>query len=81
MINSASNSGDLQPEDIFVRKFDINMGMKDKHPLEQVRFYRKDQDGNFELIQKQLNEISTMMPEKAQSSVVRLFVKDEKKFE
>lgn len=83
VIKFAFESGEveLKEEDIVVRKFSFNMGMKNKNPLECVSFYRESQDGlRYERVNKKLTEISLMMPEKVQSTVVRLFVKDEDKF-
>jgi len=80
IINHASDSGDLRAEDIVVRKFSVNMGMKDKNPMSCVSFYRNSEEG-YQRIKKELDEMSTMMPEKCESHCVRLFVKDETKFE
>jgi len=52
----------LRPEDIVVKKFSINMGMKAKNPMENVGFYRAKEPNT--LIQKKPSEISLMMPEK-----------------
>lgn len=52
---------ELQASDIVVRKFNINMGMKDLNPLERVSFY-KESNGYYERIQKDPSEISMMMP-------------------
>ena len=38
-----SSDGSLKPEDIVVRKFKINHGLKDKYPLNYVRFYDKSE--------------------------------------
>mmetsp|Transcript_20732 Transcript_20732/g.27982 ORF Transcript_20732/g.27982 Transcript_20732/m.27982 type:complete len:91 (+) Transcript_20732:1300-1572(+) len=56
------------------------MGMKDKNPLEKVSFYREEA-GYYRKIEKQPEEISMMMPERCQTTTVRLFVKDDAKFE
>ena len=32
----------LEAKDIVVRKFNINMGMKERNPLESVSFYREE---------------------------------------
>ena len=55
------------------------MGMKQRNPLECVSFYT-ERDGSYVSIKKQLSEISLMMPEKCQATIVRLFLKDENKF-
>ena len=81
ILNYGTKSEGLHAEDIVLRKFNINMGMKDKHPLEAVRFYRTDQVGNYQLVKKELTDISLLMPDQAQSCVMRLFVKDESKFQ
>jgi len=62
IINYSSSSGSLQPEDIWVRTFKINMGMKSQNPLEAVSWYRIDEAGNYQYIKKDLYEISMMMP-------------------
>ena len=43
ILNHGSQSEGLRAEDIVLRKFNIHMGMKDKHPLEAVRFFRTDE--------------------------------------
>ena len=68
IIKAGSDSGDLKEEDIVVRKFNIHLGMKDKNPLSDVSFYRIGKDGLYESFQKSVAEMSTMMPEKVQSS-------------
>ena len=80
ILNYGAKSEGLKVEDIVLRKVNINMGMKDKHPLEEVRFFKTDAAGNFELIKKELTDISLMMQDQTQSCVLRLFVKDESKF-
>ena len=56
----------LNPEDICVRLFKINMGMKDVNPLQHVSFYTTCEGGSkIRIIKKELEEISTMMPEQA----------------
>lgn len=71
---------DLKATDIIVRKYNINMGMKEKNPLASVSFY-VERDGVYERVEKDPSEISMMMPEKCQATIVRLFVKDDSKFE
>jgi hypothetical protein len=81
IINGATNCGDLKASDIVVRKFNIHMGMKNKNPLEQVSLYNVSQDRkSMCAFNKDPAEISTIVPEKVQSTVVRLFVKDSSKF-
>lgn len=65
--NGTDNGNDddcsLQASDIVVRKFNINMGMKDLNPLEKVSFYKENSSqGYYERIQKDPSEISMMMP-------------------
>lgn len=36
---------DLSPEDIYIRKFNINMGMKEENPLQNVSFYKICDEG------------------------------------
>ena len=53
ILNYGTKSEGLKIEDIVLRKVNINMGMKDKHPLEEVRFFKTDTEGNYELIKKE----------------------------
>ena len=69
----------LEAKDIVVRKFNINMGMKERNPLESVSFYREE-NGFYHRVQKEVREISLMMPEKCQATIVRMYVKDDSKF-
>lgn len=73
-------AADLMPEDIVIRKFNINMGMKTKNPLETVSFYR-EVDGMYKKVTKEPGEISLMMAERCQATIVRCFLRDESKFE
>ena len=71
---------ELRASDIVIRKFNINMGMKNVNPLEKVSFYR-EVDGEYQKVQKDPAEISKMMAENCQRTIVRCFLKDESKFE
>jgi hypothetical protein len=44
IVNYATDSGSLRPEDIWVRTFKINMGMKNQNPLEVVSWYRINEE-------------------------------------
>ena len=58
------------------------MGMKEINPLGNVSFYRTCDEGNsIQLVKKNLNEISTMMPERVQTTTLRCFVKYDDKFD
>ena len=61
--SSFENGVRLEASDIVVRKFNINMGMKQRNPLECVSFYR-EVDGIYQRVQKQPKDISMMMAEK-----------------
>ena len=50
VINLCGKDLGLQPDDIVVRKFKINMGLKDKNPLQFFRFYSVDELGNCLLV-------------------------------
>ena len=78
-MNEEDDRDSLKEEDIAVRKFNINMGKKHRNPLECVSFYR-EKNGVYQLVKKRVDEISMMMPEKCQATLVRLFVKNEDKF-
>ena len=71
--------GDLKVGEISVRKFYINMGMKDQNPMKDVRYYDKKELN--QCFTRENYEISLMMPEKYESHVLRMFVKDDKKFQ
>ena len=62
-----------------MKKFAISMGMKTINPMERVGFYKTSDPET--VIVKKAHEISTMMPEKCQSTVIRLFVKDDAKMD
>ena len=81
IINAATNSGNLKPEDICVRKCNMHFGMKEKNPLSEVSFFRVKQDGQYEKFNKRPEEISTMLPEHVMSTCIRVYCKDESKFE
>ena len=70
----------LEPKDICVKQFSVNMGMKDRNPLQYVSFYRIE-DGKAYLVDKTLDEISFMMPQRVQAKTVRIFVRNDSKFE
>lgn len=68
----------LVESDICIRQFKINMGMKEVNPLQNVSFYRTCNDGaEIRIVKKELDEISNMMPEQAQTTVLRCFVKSD----
>ena len=77
---SEQDQNDLQASDIAIRKFNINMGMKSRNPLQTVSFYR-EVNGVYQHVQKDPDEISMMMAENCQRTIVRCFLKDEQKFE
>jgi len=55
------------------------MGMKDKNPMKDVRYFNHKEPN--QCYTRQNYEISLMMPEKYESHVLRMFVKDDKKFQ
>ena len=79
IVNYSTDSGNLRPEDIWVRTFKINMGMKNQNPLEAVSWYRTDETG-YQYIKKDLHDISMMMPKYVETHGIRIYVKDESKF-
>lgn len=56
------------------------MGMKHKNPLSNVSFYQV-QGNRAKLVKKELIEISSMMPERVQTTTLRCFVKSDFKFD
>jgi hypothetical protein len=73
-------SKNLKASDISVKLYSVNMGMKHKNPLSNVSFYQV-QGNRAKLVKKELIEISSMMPERVQTTTLRCFVKSDFKFD
>ena len=63
----------LKAEEIRLKKFKINYGLKDDHPLNHVKFFDKKRDpGSYKLDQRKLE---SMLPTQNQSWLVRCYLK------
>uniref|UniRef100_A0A673B5I6 Deoxynucleoside triphosphate triphosphohydrolase SAMHD1 n=1 Tax=Sphaeramia orbicularis TaxID=375764 RepID=A0A673B5I6_9TELE len=76
-----SKEVDLQPEDFVVSVITMDYGMKDKDPINNVRFYCK-KDPN-KAIQIRKNQVSKLLPEQFAEQLIRVYSKktDEKSLE
>ncbi|KAM6929985.1 deoxynucleoside triphosphate triphosphohydrolase SAMHD1 isoform 2-T2 [Lycodopsis pacificus] len=63
----------LQPEDFIVNVIDMDYGMKEKNPINSVRFYCKD-DPN-KAIQIRKNQVSKLLPEQFAEQLIRVYCK------
>lgn len=78
IVKCGRKDASLKPEEIVVRKFKINHGLKDKYPLWYVKFYDKSEiqqtrkARSFKLGKKALEG---MEPQQVQQWIVRCFVK------
>ncbi|XP_075957530.1 deoxynucleoside triphosphate triphosphohydrolase SAMHD1 isoform X2 [Anarhichas minor] len=63
----------LQPEDFIVNVIDMDYGMKEKNPINNVRFYCKD-DPN-KAIQIRKNQVSKLLPEQFAEQLIRVYCK------
>lgn len=72
---------DLHPEDFVVSVITMDYGMKDKNPINNVRFYCK-KDPNT-AIQIRKNQVSKLLPEQFAEQLIRVYSKktDEKSLE
>ncbi|XP_078336253.1 deoxynucleoside triphosphate triphosphohydrolase SAMHD1-like [Crassostrea virginica] len=64
---------DLQNEDILIHLVFLDYGMKDKNPIDHVRFYNKGNPN--QAIQLKKNEVSDLLPEKFAEQLVRCYCK------
>jgi HD superfamily phosphohydrolase len=74
-VASCSPNGTLRPDDLIIHNLTINYAMKDKNPVDNVRFYRQGNPNPF-FIKKE--QVSLLIPDRFQESAVRLYVRDEK---
>jgi HD superfamily phosphohydrolase len=73
-IASCSPSGKLRPSDIIIHNLAINYAMKDKNPVDNVRFYQQGNPSPFNIKKEQ---VSLLIPDTFQEKSVRLYVRDE----
>ncbi|KAK5894780.1 hypothetical protein CesoFtcFv8_011436 [Champsocephalus esox] len=70
---SGSKDGSLQPEDFVVSVIYMDYGMKDKNPINNVRFYCKDDSSK--AIQIRKNQVSKLLPEQFAEQLIRVYCK------
>lgn len=74
----------LGADDIVVRKTNINQGKGQDNPLKFVTFYKEVMLGGqprYQAVHMNPDDVSVMMPERNQSTIIRMFCKDESKFD
>lgn len=78
---SGSHDVTLQPEDFVVNVIYMDYGMKEKNPINNVRFYCKDNPTT--AIQIRKNQVSKLLPEQFAEQVIRVYCKktDDKSLE
>ncbi|CAJ1085055.1 deoxynucleoside triphosphate triphosphohydrolase SAMHD1 [Xyrichtys novacula] len=71
----------LDPEDFIVKVINMDYGMKEKNPINNVRFYCKDDPTK--AIQIRKNQVSKLLPEQFAEQLIRVYCKktDEKSLE
>ncbi|XP_043984764.1 deoxynucleoside triphosphate triphosphohydrolase SAMHD1 [Gambusia affinis] len=79
--HSGSPDVDLQPGDFVVSVITMDYGMKEKNPINNVRFYCKDDPTKAIKINK--NQVSKLLPERFAEQLIRVYCKktDEKNLE
>ncbi|XP_010790741.1 LOW QUALITY PROTEIN: deoxynucleoside triphosphate triphosphohydrolase SAMHD1-like [Notothenia coriiceps] len=73
LLQSGSKDGSLQPEDFVVSVIYMDYGMKDKNPINNVRFYCKDDSSK--AIQIRKNQVSKLLPEQFAEQLIRVYCK------
>ncbi|XP_017270422.1 deoxynucleoside triphosphate triphosphohydrolase SAMHD1 isoform X2 [Kryptolebias marmoratus] len=78
---SGSQDVSLQPEDFVVNVIVMDYGMKEKNPINNVRFYCKEDPTK--AIQIRKNQVSKLLPEQFVEQLIRVYCKktDEKSLE
>ncbi|KAM4562221.1 deoxynucleoside triphosphate triphosphohydrolase SAMHD1 [Odontesthes bonariensis] len=78
---SGTQDVNLQPEDFVVRVIFMDYGMKEKNPINNVRFYCKDD--LTKAIQIRKNQVSKLLPEQFAEELIRVYCKktDDKSLE
>ncbi|CDW75436.1 hd phosphohydrolase domain-containing protein [Stylonychia lemnae] len=71
---------ELRPEDIIVSFHTLNWGKGNENPLNAVRFYRQNEN-DIETFYKTRQEVGLCHPKVYQEHYLRVFVKDETKFD
>ncbi|XP_054902374.1 deoxynucleoside triphosphate triphosphohydrolase SAMHD1 [Poeciliopsis prolifica] len=71
--HSGSRDVDLQPQDFVVSVITMDYGMKEKNPINNVRFYCKDDPTKAIKINK--NQVSKLLPEHFAEQLIRVYCK------
>ncbi|TNN49460.1 Deoxynucleoside triphosphate triphosphohydrolase SAMHD1 [Liparis tanakae] len=81
ILQSGAQDVRLQPEDFLVSVIDMDYGMKDKNPVNNVHFYCKDDPDKAVQIRK--NQVSKLLPEQFAEQLIRVYCKktDERSLE
>ncbi|XP_033825777.1 deoxynucleoside triphosphate triphosphohydrolase SAMHD1 [Periophthalmus magnuspinnatus] len=80
-VPQGSHDAELQPEDFVVNVIHMDYGMKEKNPINNVRFYCKNDLTT--AIQIRKNQVSKLLPERFAEQLIRVYYKktDEKSVE
>ncbi|KAE8293554.1 Deoxynucleoside triphosphate triphosphohydrolase SAMHD1 [Larimichthys crocea] len=70
---SGTQGVSLQPEDFVVNVISLDYGMKEKNPINNVRFYCKDDITK--AIQIRKNQVSKLLPEQFAEQLIRVYFK------
>ncbi|XP_029362785.1 deoxynucleoside triphosphate triphosphohydrolase SAMHD1-like [Echeneis naucrates] len=70
---SGSQDVCLQPEDFIINVIDMDYGMKKKNPINNVRFYCKDDI--ITAVQIRKNQVSKLLPEQFAEQLIRVYCK------
>uniref|UniRef100_A0A087YE01 HD domain-containing protein n=1 Tax=Poecilia formosa TaxID=48698 RepID=A0A087YE01_POEFO len=63
----------LQPEDFVVHEIKLDYGKQDKDPIEDVRFYQKDDPDKAEELKR--DDVSNLLPAKFEETIIRFYCK------
>ncbi|WZN63982.1 deoxynucleoside triphosphate triphosphohydrolase [Chloropicon roscoffensis] len=78
-LKNQAHGVELKPDDIVIQNLKIDWAMKDKNPVDHVYFFQNARSSEKFHIPKE--KVSTLLPEVFQERKVRLFVKDQEKFD
>ncbi len=69
-------SDQLKPEDVIVITVELNYGMGDRNPVDQVSFYSGDGDSKFSL---ERESVSLLAPTRFSERILRIYARDSEK--
>ncbi|XP_014890765.1 uncharacterized protein LOC106949175 [Poecilia latipinna] len=72
-INQQGDTQHLQPEDFVVHEIKLDYGKQDKDPIEDVRFYQKDDPDKAEELKR--DDVSNLLPAKFEETIIRFYCK------